>query len=184
MKKIKTNNMIVISMIAALYTTLCLALAPFSFGMVQVRVSEALTLLPIFSVSGIWGVTLGCGLSNLIGFFLGINPLGIIDIILGPLATFLAAAMTRRLGNIRIFQLPVAAAVPPVIVNAIIIGAELSLLIAPGESFWASFFLNAIYISIGQFLSCFLIGLPLVRMLEKTGVAKRCFGTGIPAKYK
>jgi len=64
------------ALIAAVYTVLTLALAPLSFGQMQVRVSEALTLLCVFSPSAVIGVTLGCAISNAVGFFTGANILG------------------------------------------------------------------------------------------------------------
>ena len=58
------------ALIAAVYTVVTLALAPISFGQMQVRVSEALTLLCVFSPTAIVGVTLGCAISNAVGFFM------------------------------------------------------------------------------------------------------------------
>ena len=166
--------MTIISMIAALYTTLCMALAPLSFGAVQVRVSEALTLLPVFSVTGIWGVTLGCALSNLIGFFTGVNVLGLFDVFFGTIATLFAAILTRKARKIRLFGIPFLSAVPPVIINALIIGTELSVILSSGGNFCEVFVINFSYICIGQFFACFLLGIPFTMILEKTGVGKKC----------
>ena len=63
--------------VAAIYVVLCLALQPFSYGAVQVRVAEALCLLPVFGVEYIAGVVLGCFLANLLGST-------IVDVILAP----------------------------------------------------------------------------------------------------
>lgn len=178
MPKNTTRKIAFTAMIAAIYTALCLALAPLSYGMVQVRVSEALTLLPVFSPIGVWGVTLGCALSNLMGFFSGIN-MGI-DVVFGTAATLIAAVMSRRLRHIRTFGLPVLSALPPVLVNAVIIGAELAwLYAAPGESFAVAFVLNALYVGVGQMVACIGFGLPMVALLERTGVAKRIFGSDL-----
>ena len=81
-------------MIAAIYTALSLALAPFSYGNIQVRIAEALTLLPLIYQPAIWGVTLGCFLTNLIGAIMGFNPTGMIDAVIGTAATLLAALCT------------------------------------------------------------------------------------------
>ena len=70
-------------MVAALYVVLCMALQPFSYGAVQVRVAEALCLLPVFGAEYIFGVVLGCFLANLLGST-------IVDVIFGTLATLLA----------------------------------------------------------------------------------------------
>lgn len=174
-KTMTTKNLVFSAMIAALYTTLCMILAPLSFGLVQVRAAEALTLLPIFSFSGVWGVTIGCALSNLIGFFTGVSIIGAIDIVFGTFATLLAALLTRKFRHVRILGIPVISAIPPVLINAVVIGAELTFIITPKEAFATTFIINVVYIAIGQFLSCFILGLPLVWMLERTGIANRCF---------
>lgn len=176
MQKMKTKDLVVCAMIGALYTALCLALTPFSYGMVQVRAAEALTLLPIFSPLGVWGVTLGCALSNLVGFFMGVNLLGAMDILFGTAATLLAAVCSRMLRHVRLFGVPFLSAVPPVVFNAVIVGAELALVGASGESFGKVFALNAAYVALGQMAACFGLGLPLACVLERTGVARRLFG--------
>ena len=61
----RTTRIVRAALIAGIYVVLCLVLQPFSYGPVQVRISEALTLLPVFTPDAIWAVTLGCFLSNL-----------------------------------------------------------------------------------------------------------------------
>ena len=87
-------------MIAALYVTLTVALSPISFGPVQFRVAEALTLLPFFMPEAIPGLFVGCFLSNLAGGF------GLIDIIVGSGATLFAAWLTSKMPNIWLAALP------------------------------------------------------------------------------
>lgn len=174
MKLLTTRGLAACAMIAALYTVLCVALAPLSYGMVQIRAAEALTLLPVFSPVAIWGVTLGCALSNLIGFLTGANILGFLDVFFGTAATLAAAFLSWKLRNVRVWRLPVLSAIPPVLVNALVIGLELTVLEAGG--FHAGIFLlNAAYVGLGQAAACFGLGLPLAYILEKTGVARRCF---------
>ena len=170
-QKLTPRNMAICAMIAALYTTLCIATAPISFGMVQVRTAEAFTLLPVFSPLGIWGVTLGCALSNLIGFMTGANILGFTDVFLGTAATLIAAVLSYRLRGIRLAGLPVLSAVPPVLVNAVVIGGELCILLTGGLS-PKPFLINAAYVGLGQMISCFVLGLPLVYILQKTGLSR------------
>ena len=170
-----TRNMVVCAMIAALYTALCLALAPFSYGMVQIRAAEALTLLPVFSPIAIWGVTLGCFVSNLVGFLTGANPL-VFDIGIGTFATGLAAWLSWRSRHVKTFGLPVLSAVPPVVVNAVIIGLELTVLEMAGSFSLPVFLMNMAYVGMGQLVACFGLGLPLVYALTKTGAAQACFG--------
>ena len=82
------------AVVAALYVVLCMALQPFSYGAVQVRVAEALCLLPVFGAEYIVGVVLGCFLANLLGST-------IVDVIFGTLATLLACVVTYKLRNVR-----------------------------------------------------------------------------------
>ena len=98
------------AVVAALYVVLCMALQPLSYGAVQVRVAEALCLLPVFGAEYIAGVVLGCFLANLLGST-------IVDVILGTLATLLACVVTYKLRNVRIGGL------------AILIGTVLGLLL-------------------------------------------------------
>ena len=83
------------AVVAALYVALCLGLAPFSYGAVQVRVAEALCLLPLFGPEYILGVTLGCALANLLGSTM-------IDVVFGTLATFLACLCTYAVRHARV----------------------------------------------------------------------------------
>lgn len=163
-----------IALIAAMYAALTLVFAPFSFGTVQVRVSEALTLLPVFSPIAIWGVTLGCAISNLAGIFLGSNILGILDVFFGTGATLLAAGLSYLLRKVRIFGLPVLAAIPPILLNGVIVGGELTYLIAGGFS-WETFLVQAASVAVGEAVSCLGLGLVMVYALEKTGVSRQLF---------
>jgi len=176
MKKTFTAREIAVcAMIAAVYTALCIALAPISYGPVQVRVAEALTLTAVFSPICIWGVTIGCALSNLIGFMLGVNILGFLDIFFGTAATLAAAILSYKFRNIRVRGVPFLSAVPPVIVNAVVIGLELTYMIE-GAFLGRTFILNAVYVGVGQLIACFALGLPLVYLLEKSGIPQKYFG--------
>ena len=73
---------------AALYAGLTMALAPISFGVVQFRVAEALTLLPFIMPEAVPGLFVGCLLANFLGGF------GIIDVVFGSAATLAAACLT------------------------------------------------------------------------------------------
>ena len=73
--------------IGAVYVVLTMALFPLSFGAVQVRISEGLTLLPLIFPESVLGLTVGCLISNLFGN-------GVIDVVFGTLATFLSAILT------------------------------------------------------------------------------------------
>lgn len=149
------------ALIAAIYAVLCLLLAPLSFGPVQVRVSEALTLLPALFPQAIAGVTLGCFLANMLGG----AP---IDMAVGTLATFLAALCTWALRARRVKGLPVLASLPPVLFNAVIVGVELTLLYFPAGSGPGVYAMNMVTVGLGQVVSCCLLGIPLVALLERS----------------
>ncbi len=170
----RTRTITICAMIAALYFALGLIFLPMTFGAVQVRVAEALTLLPVFSPYGTIGVTLGCVLTNAYGVAAGADILGPIDIIIGSAATLAAALMTRRLRNVRVGNIPILAPLPPVLVNAVVIGGELTFLMAGGFDL-RLFLINALQVGAGQFLSCYVIGLIMVCAIEKAGLDKTLF---------
>ncbi len=111
MKKMSTRTMAESAIIAAVYVALTLAFAPISFGAIQFRVSEALCVLPFFTLAGVPGVTIGCMLGNILGG--GALP----DILFGTLATFIAAFLTYRLRKHSRWL----ASVPPIVSNTVII---------------------------------------------------------------
>ena len=98
MKNLSVRRLVRCAVIAAVYVVVCLVLAPFSYGAVQVRVAEALCLLPVFGAEYIVGVTLGCFLANLLGST-------VVDVVFGTLATLLACLVTYKLRNVRLRNL-------------------------------------------------------------------------------
>ena len=82
------------ALIGALYAVLTIGLAPISYGPVQFRVSEALTLLPFYLPEAIPGLFAGCVFANFFGGF------GLPDMVFGSLATLIAAILSRKSGNI------------------------------------------------------------------------------------
>ena len=173
MKKTKPRTLVRCALIAAVYAAVSLSLAPLAYGPMQARVSEALTLLPVLMPEAVAGVTLGCFLTNFVGVFTGANILGALDVLFGTAATLAAALSTRALARVRLKKLPLAAAVPPVLLNAVVIGAELTWLIGPRTL--PVFLVQAGWVAVGQALSCFVLGLPLVRLIEKTPALKKWF---------
>jgi uncharacterized membrane protein len=138
--------------IASAYIGLTYALAPISFGQLQFRVAEALTVLPILYPEAVPALFVGCFLANFIG------PYGIFDIVLGSLTTLLAAILTRA------FRKSPIAYVWPIALNAIIVGAYLSFLTGTK----ASYPVFVISIGISQAGVVLLIGIPLVRFLRSS----------------
>ncbi|MBR6901831.1 MAG: QueT transporter family protein [Synergistaceae bacterium] len=139
------------ALIAALYAVLTVILAPISYGPVQFRVSEALTLLPFYFAESIPGLTIGCMLANFFGGF------GFTDMFFGSLATLIAAILTMKSKNIFV------AALWPVLSNALIIGTMLHFLI--GEE--APLIATCLYVGLGEAGACYLVGVPLMKILEK-----------------
>lgn len=147
--------------IASVYVCLCLLLSPISYGPFQIRFSEAMTLLPIFCPEAVLGLTLGCFLANMIGGM----P---IDMLVGTLATLLAALATRKLRHHRFKGLPLLACLPPILLNGVIVGTELTFLF-PMEAYaplanWGFYMMT---VSVGQVISVCGLGLPLVWAIEK-----------------
>ena len=152
----KTKFITQSAVIAAIYIALCWMFAPISFGhnLFQFRISEVMTVLPIFTPAGIPGVFIGCALSNLL-----FGGLGIIDLVLGSLATLTAAFLTYLLRN----KPRVIALMPPIIVNAIIVGWYLNILISPE----INVLVNMMWVLLGQVVSCYILGLPLCAVIDK-----------------
>lgn len=127
----KTKALVQAAVIAALYIVLTYFLAPISFGPWQFRVSEALTILPALTFAAVPGLIVGCFLSNLL------NPqnLGMVDVLLGTLASGLAALVTYYLSEYlkkkvdwkkyELFLLPF----PAVLFNGLIVGVYLPFLL-------------------------------------------------------
>ena len=151
-------------LIAALYTALCLAMAPLSFGPVQIRFAEALCLLPVFGTEYIVAVTLGCFLSNLLGLSMGTTIAA--DVLFGTAATLLACLFTRLLRRVRLGGLAIPAALPPVLFNAVIIGLEISFLFTDGAVTGPIILFNMFSVGLGEVISCCILGVALVHLIE------------------
>ncbi|MCI6640380.1 MAG: QueT transporter family protein [Pygmaiobacter massiliensis] len=164
-----TQKLVRGAMIAAVYTAVSLALAPLSFSAVQVRFAEALCLLPVLCPEAVWGVTLGCLLTNLLGSV----PL---DAVFGTLATLIAALAAYKLRHLRWKGLPLAAAFCPVVVNAVIVGAEITFFFMDGPATGAILAMNMFTVGLGEVISCVVLGCALVRLIEKNGALLQLFG--------
>ncbi len=159
------------ALIAAMYTVLTVGLAPLSYGLVQCRLSEALTVLAAFTPAAIPGLTVGCVVSNLIGMSTGANIAGALDVLLGPLATGVAAWLTWVLRRYRVGGLPLWSTLPPVVLNALVIGTELAF-VAP--TFTAQvWFIQMGLVAAGQLVACVGGGLLVARGLQLSGWDKR-----------
>jgi len=137
--------------ICAIYVVLTV-LPPFytlSYGPIQVRVAEALTVLPFIYPEAIWGLTLGCLLANLAG------NIGIYDVIFGSLLTLLAGYLTSRAPRAWLAPLP------PIFLNAFGVSAYLAFILK--VPYWYS----VAYIMLGESIACLAIGYPVLHFLIK-----------------
>ena len=156
--KLSTREMARAAVIAAAYAALSMISSFFglAYGPVQLRLSEALTVLPKKYPSAIWGVFLGCLLTNIL------SPYGLLDMILGSAATLLAALLTARC------RTRIGAAIPPIVCNALIIGALLAWQESGGSAAFTTLFAyHALSVGAGQAVACFLLGVPLMRLLAR-----------------
>ena len=111
MKENKVLFMAQAAMIAAIYVVLCIAFAPISYGAIQARVAEALTILPYFTPAAIPGLFIGCLIANLIGGSI------MLDVVCGSIATLIGAVGTWMLRRKSRFLAPI----PPILANTLIV---------------------------------------------------------------
>ena len=133
------------ALIAAIYVALTMLsnALNLAYGPIQLRFSEAMTVLPFLMPEASWGLFIGCVLSNIL------SPYGPLDMIVGSAATLLAALLTARCRN------KWTAALPPVLCNAILIG------------FPPAFFYNALTVGLGEAVACYVLGIPLLGVMQK-----------------
>ena len=153
MKKPNTAFLSQAAMIAAVYVVLTYVFAPFSFGEIQVRIAEALTILPLFTPAAVPGLFIGCLIGNILGG--AILP----DIVFGSIATLIGAFGTYLLRN----QLPVLAPLPPILANTVIVPFILHF--GYGVALPIPFLM--LTIGIGEILSCGVLGIILYIALKK-----------------
>lgn len=161
----KTQFIIIGALIAAAYAGLTYLSNVFNlaYGPIQLRISEMLTVLPVFSVAAIPGLTVGCFIAN-------IGSFNVADLAFGTAATLLAAILTYCFRNITWRGLPLLSLLPPVIINALIIGFEISLLYLPqGLSFWG-FIISAFEVGLGQLIVCYVFGIPFYLAVKKNKI--------------
>lgn len=168
MKK-NTRHLAHAAIIAGLYAALTflqnLLLPGSTSWIIQFRASEALCILALFTPAAIPGLTVGCALFNLT--FAGALPL---DVPVGSLATLLAVWGMYLCRNVRPAGLPFPALIFPAVTNALLVGWELSVYV--GGGFW----LNALYVFIGEIAVMLTLGLALFWFMRKKQLDKRLFG--------
>ena len=153
MQNKKTLYLAQAGMVAAIYVALTVAFAPFSFGEIQVRLAEALTILPVFTPAAVPGLFVGCLLGNMLGG--AVLP----DIVFGSLATLIGAVGTRLLRKAHPFLAPV----PPILANVTIVPWVLKYAYAVDLPIP----LMMLTVGIGEVLSCGVLGMILYFALKK-----------------
>ena len=146
--KITPQQIARIGFIAGLYVTFTFLLSAISFGPIQVRIAEALTLLPILYPEAIPALFLGCLLANLLG------PFGVVDIIFGSLTTLIAAFLTYY------FRRSILAYLSPIICNAFIVSLYLYIF------FRIPYWPTVLTIGLGESVAVLALGLPLLHLLK------------------
>lgn len=139
------------SIIAAIYVVLTVLFAPFGFASIQVRISEALTILPFFTPAAIPGLFIGCIFGNLIS---GAIP---IDIVCGSIATLIAAYCSYLLRRRKYLVV-----LPPIIANTLVVPFVLYY----GYGINLPIPLMMLTVGIGEILSCAVLGLIVLNVLD------------------
>ena len=149
----KTKKITRIGVVAALYATITLVLGSISYVQIQFRISEVMTLLPLFGKEYILSLTIGCFLANVIG------PYGVP----GTLATFISVYLVYLTGKYMKGKKGylIIASLWPTIVNAIIIGGVML-----HGLFKLPLILSILEVGFGQFVVITIIGVPLFRFLN------------------
>jgi len=140
--------------IAALYVVLTFVAQAFGLasGAIQVRLSEALTILPCFTFAAVPGLTVGCVLANLL------TGCALWDVVFGSLATLIGAVGTRLLQ-----KKPMLAWIPPVVSNAVIVPIVLQKVYGVPDSFWYLM----LTVGTGEVIACGVLGIALYEALKK-----------------
>ena len=175
-------------MIAAVYGGLTLVTVQFlgilSWGPVQLRVSEAITVLAFFTPAAIPGLMLGSVVANLYSFASTGSPLALLDVVFGSVGTLLGAVWTWRFRSSTALGL-----LGPVLANALIVPAYLPLLVkglglykipllgVDFEGRWLPMYLfGFVSVAIGQAVVMYGLGLPLLVALRRLGLQERFDG--------
>lgn len=157
----RARSITVGAMIAAIYAILTYlsTLLNLSFGPIQFRFSEVMTVLPIFTPAAIPGLAIGCFLSNIA------SPFGIMDVIAGTATTLVAAWLTRKFRGRTFKGIPLLSLLAPVLLNALVVPLVISLPL--GWNIFATvYFFQFISVLIGEAVACFALGIPLIALLN------------------
>jgi uncharacterized membrane protein len=144
--------------IAGLYAGLTVAFGFISYGPLQVRIAEALTVVPFLWPAAVPGLTIGCAIANLFG------PFGMVDVIVGSLLTLIAALLTARMPR------PWMAPLPPILVNAVGLSFYLPTMTGVPLLGGIPYLSTFIAVGVGQAIACYGLGYPLLLVLQRKGM--------------
>ena len=154
-----TRSIVRAGLIAAIYVVLTLIFQPISFGAIQFRIAEVMTLMPILTPYAVPGLFVGCLLANWLGGGIWF------DVVLGSIATLLAAICTRLAR-----RKPVVAAIFPTLFNGLIVGPVVyfAYVRAPGDPVSVPTLLfNMSTVAFGELVVCYALGMPFLYALKK-----------------
>ena len=156
-KNFDTKNLAKAAVIAALYAVVTIVIYPMAYGPIQLRISEAMCILPLLIPESVIGLSVGCLIANLFGN-------GILDVILGTTATFLAGLLTLFCRKIKPTALKLTLAViPPILLNALLVPFTYLALTSLKEAYlWGVFTVGC-----GQAIAVVAFGIPLYFVLKK-----------------
>lgn len=156
MPKNSVRNMTMAAMLGAIYAVLTMVLPIPQYAGVQIRLAEALTVLPFLFPAATPGLFAGCVIANLL------SPYGLLDVIAGSGATLLACLWTQRLKHRALAPLP------SVVCNAIIVGGVIAFAQTGfGPAFRTAYLLNALSVGLGEAIACGILGSLLLRTLPR-----------------
>lgn len=172
-----------VGVIAAIYAAATLVailfLGGLAWGPIQFRISEAVTVLALFTPEAIPGLTLGCIVANAANIVLGgTGTLGLLDVVFGSFATFLGALFTWKMR-----KRPVLAVLGPVVANALIVPAYLPVILS-GLGFYTipltsislegsyplMYLFGLVTTGVGEAVVLYVLGLPLARALSHSAL--------------
>lgn len=159
MRKFSARDLTVAALTAALYAVMGYFGNVFglTFGPIQIRFAEALTVLPFLFPAAAPGLAVGCLITNLL------SPYGPIDVVLGTLATAIAAWWTVKMPRWYL------AAIPPIVMNLLILPPMWAWTEVGGfgSGFWGAWAYNALTFVIGEVVACYVLGTILLKVLPK-----------------
>ena len=156
MRKNPVRELTLAAMLGAVYAVLTMVLPIPQYAGVQIRLAEALTVLPFLFPAATPGLFVGCLIANLL------SPYGLLDVAAGSAATLIACLWTQRLKNRWLAPLPA------VICNAVIVGAVVAFAqTGVGPAFWPAYVLNAASVGLGELIASYILGSILLSELTK-----------------